>query len=185
LAFSAFRNDRPIGSHTLTFHAAGNNLAVDIDVRFAVGFGPITLYRYTMQGTERWVDGQFAGLETVTNDNGTAHHIVVRRDGNQLLAQSANGIGWTLPVSSLPLTHWTVAAMSAGLFNPQDGKPILDQVQPLGLDTLRLADGSSVRAESYHLTGELALQDWYDRTGLWLALRAKAKDGSVIDYRRL
>jgi hypothetical protein len=34
------------------------------------------------------------------------------------------------------------------------------------------------------LSGEAAITDWYDQSGRWVGLRAKANDGSIVDYRR-
>jgi hypothetical protein len=76
--------------------------------------------------------------------------------------------------------------MAAPLFNPQDGKPMPLTVTPRGQDMVPLANGSLVRATHYALTGEATLDDWYsDDADIWTALRAIAKDGSIIDYRRV
>jgi len=35
------------------------------------------------------------------------------------------------------------------------------------------------------LTGDADIIDWYDLRGQWSALRARAADGSTVDYRRV
>jgi hypothetical protein len=184
LAFAVFRNDSPIGTHTLDFAAAGDALTVTIRVHFTVGFGPITLYRYDMQGTERWAGGRFAALDTQTDDDGTAHRVTVRREGGGLRVQSVGKPDRMLDGAALPLTHWAVACMSAPLFNPQDGVPITDRTTPEGAQTITLPDGRSIAARAYCLNGAMAIQDWYDDSQIWVQLKAKAKDGSQIEYRR-
>jgi hypothetical protein len=184
LAFAAFRNDSPIGTHTLDFATSGDALTVTIRVHFTVGFGPITLYRYDMQGTERWAGGRFIALDTQTDDDGTAHRVTVRREGAGLRVQSVGRPDQMLDGAALPLTHWAVACMSAPLFNPQDGVPIPDRSTPEGPQTITLPDGRSIAARSYRLNGVMAIQDWYDEHQIWVQLRAKAKDGSQIEYRR-
>ena len=184
LAFAAFRNDSAIGTHTLDFAMAGDALTVTIRVHFTVGFGPITLYRYDMQGTERWTGGRFVALDTQTDDDGTPHRVTVRREAAGLRVQSLGKADQMLSGTALPLTHWAVACMSAPLFNPQNGEVIADRVAPEGPQTITLLDGRSIAAKSYRLSGAMAIQDWYDDSQIWVQLRAKAKDGSEIEYRR-
>jgi len=185
LGFTIVRKGSDIGSHTLTFRRTGNVLAVSIEVKIAVSFGPITLYRYAMSGVETWRDDKFAELETTSNDDGTALHVTARQTDAGVAIDSKTEGKRTLPTGILPLTHWNIANMTAPLFNPQDGKPMKLTVKNLGADSVALANGGKVPATHYSLTGEATLDDWYDADGVWTALRALGTDGSVIDYRRM
>ena len=184
ILFEVFRNESRIGTHTLDFTCAGQSVTARIAIRLAAGLGPITLYRYAMDATERWEGGRFVALDTATNDDGTAHAVSVRRSGEGLLVRANGEPPSQLPGNALPLTHWAIATMSAPLFNPQDGTPIPDRAVPEASEAVRMLNGSSVQAKGYRLTGAFALQDWYDESQLWVKLKAKAKDGSDIDYRR-
>jgi hypothetical protein len=184
LAFRAFRNDSEVGAHTLDFAADGDTLTVQIAVHFNVGFGPITLYRYDMRGIEQWVGGRFMALETQTDDDGRLHKVSVRRERAGLLVRSSGLPDRILDASALPLTHWSVACMSAPLFNPQDGVPIADRTVLDGVEPVRLESGRVIEAKAYSLGGEMAIRDWYDEAQLWVQLKAKVKDGSQIEYRR-
>ena len=75
--------------------------------------------------------------------------------------------------------------MDGALFNPQDGKMLRERATSRGADTVQLADGRPLPATRYSLTGETQIDDWYDRDGVWAALRGKIKDGSVLTYQRL
>ena len=183
LAFEAFRKGSRIGTHTIDFSRSGDTVTARIDVQFAAGLGPITLYRYTMRGTEQWVGGRFATLETETDDDGTPHRVSVNRTAAGLLVRSLGEPDRMLPAASLPLTHWAVASMSAPLFNPQDGKPMMCQAAPIGTQAVSLLDGRRINAEAFNLTGEISMQEWYDDSQIWVKLQAKAKDGSEIVYR--
>ena len=183
IAFEAFRAGSRIGSHVLEFSQTGDALTVRLDIRFAVGLGPITLYRYTMQGLEQWVGGRFTALETETNDDGTPHRVSVSRNGGGLLVRSSGAPDRHLSANTLPLTHWAIAAMSAPLFNPQDGKPMDCRVTPAGATAVTLPGGRVVGAQEYAMTGEVSLQDWYDAQQMWVMLQAKGKDGVEIIYR--
>ena len=70
------------------------------------------------------------------------------------------------------------------LFNPQTGAMVHHRLARTADAAVKLADGRSVATTRYSLTGEAEIIDWYDARGVWTALRAKAPDGSFIDYRR-
>jgi hypothetical protein len=184
LAFTITRKGSEIGSHTLDFRKAGTVLTVAIDVKIAVSFGPITLYRYAMSGVETYRDDKFAELETTSNDDGTALHVTAVRSAAGVVIDSKTLGKQTLPAETLPLTHWNIGNMTAPLFNPQDGKPMKLAARNLGADNVALADGRKVAATHFALTGESTLDDWYDAANVWTALRAVGTDGSIIDYRR-
>lgn len=184
LAFRVFRNGSEIGVHTLDFTAKGDALTVQIGVHFAAGLGPITLYRYDMQGTEHWAGGRFVALDTQTDDNGTPHKVSVRREQQGVRVRASGAPDRMLDAASLPLTHWAMACMSAPLFNPQNGEPINGRCTLNGTETLTLPTGRVVQARAYRLSGELAIQDWYDEAQLWVQLKARVKDGSQIEYRQ-
>jgi hypothetical protein len=185
LSFRVLRKGSEIGSHVLDFRRDGDALEVRIDVRMAVTFGPITLFRYRHSGTERSAAGRFVSLETQTDNDGEALRVTARRDGDGVTVEATGLARQTLPATARPLTHWNRACMAAPLFNPQDGKVMRLTVMPRGDDTVALASGASVTAAHYALTGEATLDDWYGADDVWTALRALGKDGSVIDYRRV
>lgn len=184
ISFDVLRNGSQIGTHVLTFKLDEDHLDVGIDIHITAGIGPITLYRYDMTGTETWRNGQFAGLSTVTNDDGTRHRVDIKRTGDGLAVVSSGFPDQTLPPAMVPLTHWSEAALSAPLLSPQDGQPIKAVITPTGQRAVALADGKSVTAVGYKIASKTPVQDWYDPTKIWVALHADAKDGSSIDYRR-
>jgi hypothetical protein len=85
----------------------------------------------------------------------------------------------------MPLTHWSQRAFEGPLFNPQTGALMRETVSRAAEQMLEVSGGRSVRAIRFALTGEAEITDWYDETGVWTALRAKAQDGSFVDYRRI
>jgi hypothetical protein len=151
----------------------------------AVKFGPVTLFRYRHTGTEVNQAGQFVSLDTQTDNDGETLRVTARRDGARVVVQSSKLGRKLFPVEARPLTHWNRACMSAPLFNPQDGKPLDLKVTSRGLEQVALDGGATVRATRYAMTGEDTCDDWYDEDDVWAALRAVAKDGSIITYRRM
>jgi len=184
IVFEVTRNGRAIGTHTLTFIRASEDLRVLIDASFRVGFGPITLYRYEHRGEERWQNGRFASLRTDTNDNGKIFQLRAQRGPQGVAIRATDLADQTAPDAALPLTHWAQQSMQAPLFNPQTGKMLNETARPIGRGTIVLADGKPIAANGYTLEGEAPIKDWYDSAGAWAALDAVGKDGSAIAYRR-
>jgi hypothetical protein len=40
------------------------------------------------------------------------------------------------------------------------------------------------KGDTWSVRGEAEIDDTYDESGVWTALRGKLKDGSMIEYRR-
>ncbi len=184
IVFRVRRNGSEIGRHSVSFTRAGGVVTARIEAQFRVGFGPITFYRYHHRATEVWRDGQFVSLDTETDDNGNQLAVHAQRGAGGITIAAANRANVTVSADTLPLTHWAVAAMSAPLFNPENGKLLRETAQPRGAGTVDLADGRPIAAMGYTLAGEAPIEDWYDDRHIWAALNATGKDGSKITYRR-
>lgn len=184
LRFDVLRNDSLIGQHVITLTRNGAVLLAAINVRFVVTLGPITLYRYTHTVREEWRDGIFERMESNTNDDGTSHSVRADRTADGVVVRTGSGKRTVMPRETVPLTHWNYICMSAPLFNPQTGEQVRPQVLARGEESVSLADGRAIRARRYSLSGDVALDDWYDGTQTWVALRSTGSDGSTISYRR-
>jgi hypothetical protein len=183
LRFEVWRKGRQIGRHVLTITGDARDFAVAIDARISVGIGPIVLYGYHHQATETWRDERFVALASRTVTNGRAETVRARRSAAGVEVEATAG-HHILPASALPLTHWNAQALGGAVFNPQTGAPLRLQVRRQDDQTVRLADGRTVTATRFRLNGDLDFSDWYGPAGDWLALTARAQDGSQIDYRR-
>jgi hypothetical protein len=75
--------------------------------------------------------------------------------------------------------------LAGRLFNPQTGAVMRENLTRRGGQVLRKSDGRLLPSTAYVLSGDADLTDWYDANGVWVALRAKALDGSFIDYRQV
>ena len=184
ILFLVRRNGSDIGRHSVSFTRTGTRLTAHIEAQFRVGFGPITFYRYHHRATEIWRDGHFISFESQTDDNGTRLEVQAHRGPSGIAISATNQANVTAAPDALPLTHWAVAAMSAPLFNPENGKKLREVAHARGPGTVRLADGKQIQAVSYTLAGEAPIEDWYDDRSVWAALDATGKDGSKITYRR-
>ena len=183
VAFEIWRKDERIGTHRVDFQGAGQDFTAHIDAQMLVKFGPIPVFRYHHQAEETWRDGQFQALQSHTTANGAVQTLNAERTAAGVAISGKHSL--TAPASAHPLTHWNPQVLEGPLFNPQTGSMVRDQVARSAGASVKLANGRSVEATRYVLTGQADITDWYDGKGAWTALHAKAPDGSFIDYRRV
>jgi hypothetical protein len=184
LAFDVWRNGHKIGQHNVIFNGGGRDFTVAIDAQMAVGLGPIVVFRYHHQATETWRGGQFADLRSHTVTNGRPEQVEAVRTPAGVVVRTLNGTH-TLSAAAHPLTHWNPGVLETPLFNPQTGALMREKVSRQVGESPRQAGAPAIQATRYALAGDADITDWYDATSVWTALRARVKDGSYIDYRRV
>jgi hypothetical protein len=182
LAFNVVRQDSVIGTHVLTFtrHDAGLDVAIAVDI--AVGFGPLTLFRYKLRALEQWREGRVAHVDATTNDDGITDVMRADRNAQGLWVQGSKASRYLAPTDALPATHWNMAELAVPWINPQDGRLFRPSVQLTGTAPIRLAGGGTRAAAHYAVTGDLSLEICYDAADQWCALSFKAKDDSLVHY---
>lgn len=185
LMFNVVRKGDIIGKHNLGFAESNGRLVVTINIETAVKVGPITVFRYEMNGTETWEGGRFTALNTISNDDGDHHTLAIRRTGEQLLIESSGLATRTESARASPLTHWSAASLSGPLISPQDGRLMPGRVTPLGPSTVQGADGRTIQVTGFDLAIKTPTEDWYDSNGIWAGLRLHIQDGSIVDYQRM
>lgn len=171
LTFSVLRNGTRIGEHVMSFSGDPASPTVTTDVRMTVKLGPVPVFRYRHNAVERWSGGRFSSLETTTNSNGKAERVSARRTEAGVLIETAKG-AITGPAGVRPFTHWNPEVFAGPLFNPQAGK-------------LLKVTARKVSATHWSVRGEAEIDDFYDGSGVWTALKGKLEDGSRIEYRRV
>lgn len=185
LRFAVWRNGTQIGRHSVAFEGDGAGFRVVIQAEMRVKFGPIPVFNYHHEAQESWRDGRFAGLQSRTTTNGRQETVSAIRGADGVsISRGAAGAPVEAATDAHPLTHWNAAVLEGPLFNPQTGALVHERVARSAAEPLRLADGRSVSATRYALTGPVEITDWYDEAGTWVALKGKAPDGSTIEYRR-
>ena len=107
LAFRAFRNDSPLGTHVVTFATSGPTLTVTTAIDYQVKLGPITLFRYSLRSTETWRDNTLLSVRAETNDDGKADFMRADRAGN-IWCSSASVLGYA------GVTVWNPAGQLIG-----------------------------------------------------------------------
>lgn len=180
LGFRVVRNGSGIGQHVLAFEPEGPRLTVRISVDLAVGFGPITLYRYSHRAVERWEGGRVVSFEAETNDDGSRSTIVMRRQGDALAVESSRAGRYLAPRGALPATHWNRQMLDGPFINTQTGEVLRPPVRREGPASLPWAPQR--RGERFVLSGDVDLETWYDESPAWLGLQFRGRDGSAIHY---
>jgi hypothetical protein len=185
LGFAVVRNKSKIGTHVLTFAGEGGDLTVKVAVELSVGIGPIALFRYTHKATEVWKNGQLFSLDTETNDDGKPNKVTGRRTDSGFTVVGTKAPLYTAPEDALPATHWNRHMLDGPMINTQDGRLMRPTVTPKGSDAIPTANGGTIMADHFALTGEVMLDTWYDKTPNWVGLSFKAPDGSEVIYERV
>jgi hypothetical protein len=171
LTFAVFRNGAHIGEQHMSFAGDGAAVTATTDVIMQVKIGPVPVFKYHHQAVEKRLGGAFASLETSTVTNGKNEHVVAEKTASGISVECPSGKE-LLAADANAMTHWDPKIFSGPLFHPQTGKM-------LKVKATRLAGGQvSIR-------GEVEMDDFYDDAGTWLAAKAKATDGSAIEYRRV
>lgn len=171
LTFQVFRNGTKVGEHVVAFAGDETGRAVATDVDMTVKVGPVPVYRYRHSAVERWAGGKWLSVETTTNANGKAYRATARAMGAYVQIDGPKGPARG-PADAVPLSHWNPASFGRPLFNQQEGRM-------LKVRCAQVAPGH------WTVRGEAEIDDFYDASGAWLALKGKLEDGSRMEYRRV
>ena len=184
LAFRILRKDSVIGSHTLDFTPRDNGFDIAVAIDIAVRFGPIPLFHYRLRGTEQWRNGVVSYVDATTDDDGKSDWVRCERDADGLWVTGSKVSRYRAPPDALPASHWNIDELKGPWISFQDGKLFHPQVTPRGDEPVRTADGTSVPARRYTLSGDVKLDLWYDKAQRLVALGFIASDGSLVRYER-
>jgi hypothetical protein len=171
LAFAVFRNGTKIGEHHITFAGDDARLTVTTDALMTVKLGPVPVFKYRHHAVEKRVGGAFASLVTATDSNGKPERVSAEAAGGSIRISGSSGFV-SAPANANPITHWNPQVFSGPLFHPQTGKM-------LKVTARRVEPGH------WAIRGEAEIDDFYDASGAWLALKGKLEDGSRVEYRRI
>lgn len=181
IAFDVLRKGNPFGKHEVRFSETDTGaLQVDVHVRLKAGLGPITLFRYELDSTELWQDGELVSLVGAVNDDGTREKMQAARVGDTLRVEG-DALRGDVQGLVIPASHWNYRAMEQNqLLSSENGELIQVDIQPVGRETLEI-DGQSIAANKYLLDSDIDVTLWYDDTGRWLKLAFEAR-GQSIEY---
>ena len=169
LCFKILRNGTPVGEHHVAFTQSGNCLRVDTNVEMVVAVAGLTVFRYQGSVSEYWRDGVFTSLASTVNHNGT--RLVVQAaqipGGYAVQSTKAGDYRYTSRPPMLPMTYWNQAMLKAMILNVETGRHYPAIVSSPGWNSLPAANGGTILARRFDVTGKLHMSLWYDQNGQW------------------
>jgi hypothetical protein len=181
IAFKILRNGTAVGEHHIDFSPSGDDLTVNINAGILVKIFGITAGSYNLKASERWSGGVFQSLDSQVIFNGDLMQVHAEKvaggyavEGTNQNNPSKNMARYIAPPNTLPLTYWNKAMLSGSILNPQTAHTYLAvsqlTVTPNGWNQLPTADGGTLVAQRFDVTGKLIISVWYDVNGAWSGL---------------
>ncbi|MEM1087259.1 MAG: DUF6134 family protein [Pseudomonadota bacterium] len=179
--FEVLRKGKPFGRHVLTFKdVTETGFKVTTDVDLTVKFGPITAFKYRLDATETWADGQLVALSGKSNSDGDKGRVEAINTGGELVVDSTLFNG-ALPLSTIPSSHWNILQVKGDQMLSTETGEVLDiDVETIGMDTV-MVGGEAIEATHYRLKSDLVVDLWYDDQNRWVKLIFEAR-GQEIEY---
>jgi hypothetical protein len=172
IGFKILHSGTPVGEQHLTFTQNGDQLQVDINAALVVQVMGVAIFHYACAATERWSGGEFVGLDSKVNHNGTRLEVHASPISGGFAVQStkAGNYSYTGPQKMLPLTYWNKAMLGAMILNIETGRHYPAIVSSPGWNNLTTAEGGQLLAQRFDVTGKLHLSVWYDQFTQWAGL---------------
>lgn len=117
-----------IGTFTNTITGKGDETDVDTEIRIAVSFVGITVFRQDASRQERWKDGRLVSFHGVTTTNGNSIELSGSAQDDHFVMQKPNGETIVAPASVKLANPWSAATLHGdSMFTPDRGR--LDDVK--------------------------------------------------------
>lgn len=123
-----------IGTFTNTVTRNGDETDVDTEIRIAVSFVGITVFRQDASRQERWNGGRLVSFHGVTTTNGNSIELSGSAQDDHFVMQKPNGETIVAPASVKLANPWSAAALRGdSMFTPDRGR----------LDDVKITTGSA------------------------------------------
>ena len=189
IVFDVYRKgDVEFGSHTVSFSEDGGDLIATTSIRLRAGLGPVTVFRYEHDNTERWRDDQLVAMDARTLKDGDTFEVSVRSTGDGLQVDGVDPEGetvsQTVSAGILPSSHWHgYPASMSEMLNTEHGTVMDTTVEFLG-ETEIEGDGGMIPVKHYRLSSSLTVDLYYDENGRWAGCSFDARGQTVRYVRR-
>jgi hypothetical protein len=189
IVFDVYRKgDIEFGTHIVRFSEEGGDLIATTTIRLRAGVGPITVFRYEHDATERWRDDQLIALDGRTLKDGDIFEVTARSTSQGLqvdgVTPEGDAISQLVSAGILPSSHWHgYPADMAEMLNTEHGTVMQTTVDYLG-DTEIKGDGGMITVGRYRLSSTLTVELFYDENGRWAGCEFEARGQTVRYVRR-
>jgi len=188
IVFDVFRGDSRFGEHRVSFSEDQGDLIADVEIRLRAGLGPVTVFRYEHDSSERWRDGRLVGLRAATLKDGERLRVDARLEGDRLVVDGTTPEGEPqrneFELGVLPSSHWHGYPAENGLrlINTETGAPMEVTIDLLGEERVE-GDGGQIETRRFRLEESLIVDLWYDEEDDWASTAFEAR-GQEIRYVR-
>ena len=189
IVFDVYRGgSTEFGTHTVSFSEDGGDLMVAVEIRLKAGLGPVTVFRYEHDSTERWRDSELVGFTGRTLKDGETYEVSATAENGSLSIQGegpeAGAFTRSYERGILPSSHWHgYPEGMVTLLNTEFGTDLSGEVVYMGKAEIE-ADGGTIEADHYRLNSDLALDLYYDADGDWAGCRFEARGREIRYVRR-
>ncbi|KAA5804906.1 hypothetical protein F1654_02595 [Alkalicaulis satelles] len=190
IKFDVYRGrNTSFGAHEVRFSENDDGeLIAEVSIRLRAGIGPVTVFRYEHDSTERWDNGRLVAFEGRTLKDGDTFRVEGRANGEgfDVTGRDPGGddVSKTFPSDILPSSHWVrYPPGTESVLNTEHGTLMEVEVEFLGEEEIE-ADGGKIPARRYRLTSSLTLDLWYDENGRWARTEFEARGQRVTYVRR-
>ena len=181
LEFNVTRNGEPFGRHTVVVTEANGELSVRNSVALRASVGPITVFRFEHDCTERWRAGALQAMQCQTLEDGNRTQMNAARNASGIRVTGPAGTT-TFGADALPTSWWTASVLNRSrLIDAETGADMPVSITRRGSETLTIA-GQSVRTTRYLVRVTLDMDIWYDEAGRWVRAGFTAR-GQRIEYQ--
>jgi hypothetical protein len=180
LAFDVLRDGGALGTHVVSFAREGDTLTVKTAVELKVAFGPLTLFDYAHDVTEKYLRDKLTWVGSRTKKDGKWKTLSAEAVEGGIDVKGAKFKG-LLKGMVIPSTHWNADEMKqAAMFSTETGEMLPMKVVDRGIEKIKAA-GTTIDARRFDVTSELVASFWYDANGRWVKCAFTA-EGSKIEY---
>lgn len=180
LAFDVLRDGGALGTHVVSFARDGDTLTVKTAVELKVAFGPLTLFDYAHDVTEKYLRDKLTWVGSRTKKDGKWKTLSAEAVEGGIDVKGAKFKG-LLKGMVIPSTHWNSNEMKqAAMFSTETGEMLPMKVVDRGIEKIKAA-GTTIDARRFDVTSELVASFWYDANGRWVKCAFTA-EGSKIEY---
>jgi hypothetical protein len=189
IAFDVYRQgDTRFGVHEVEFSHDGEDIIAEVNIRLRAGLGPVTVFRYEHNSTERWREGQLLGLSGRTLKDGETFDVQAQYSGGAInvdgLDPELNPVDLEVEPSILSSSHWHGYPVEMErMLNTEHGTVMETEITYMGQVEIE-GDGGMITVDHYRLSSDLVVDLYYDLNGRWAGCEFDARGQSVRYVRR-
>ena len=138
LEFDLYRNNQLIGQHIYLFNRNDQYLTVHNKINFSIKVFGVTVYRYSSEGQEIYIDGKFDGFSATTNHNKKKKFCKIYKKENKFFIEGSSYKG-KAPEDFIIGTWWNHAIIKYKTqISPGSGRIIEQNVSFIGKENVEI-----------------------------------------------